>query len=191
MPWLENWAERGMSPDAALEAFDALAAVLPEAMIGTWRGTELPTGHPLNGLLGLYGWRGKAFIDADRVHPLLFDGHDAVHALDPARLPLGVALKLPRVSRTDAARGLFKTMLPVLATRAPKARLRSVAHRGLVSAGMIYDDLPIIDHFRRVDDTRVLGLMDWRPTPAPFFFLLTREATGAASATPGAGSPAA
>ncbi|WP_396595474.1 DUF4334 domain-containing protein [Brevundimonas sp. R86498] len=191
MPWLENWARQGMTPDGALDAFDTLAAVTPEVLIGTWRGTELPSGHPLDGLLAFYGWHGKAFMDADRVHPLLFDGQDAVHALDPARLPLGVALRLPRVSRTEAARGLYRKMLPVLATRAPKARLRSVAHRGLVSAGMIYDDLPIIDHFRRVDDTRVLGLMDWRPTPAPFFFLLTREATGAAAVTPEAVPPAA
>lgn len=181
MPWLEDWAEQGMTPDAALETFDTLAAVTPEAMIGTWRGAELPTGHPLDGLLELYGWHGKAFIDAERVHPLLFDGAAAVQAVDPARLPLGMVLKLPRWSRTETARALFRKVLPLLVTRAPKARLRSVAHRGLVSAAMIYDDLPIIDHFRRIDETRVLGLMDWRPTPAPFFFLLTRDPAGSAS----------
>ncbi|MBU1383567.1 MAG: DUF4334 domain-containing protein [Alphaproteobacteria bacterium] len=175
MPWLETWAAEGLTTAAALDAFDSLPIVTPEAMIGTWRGGELPTGHPLDGLLAFYGWRGKRFVDAERVDPLLFGREDEVLALDPARLPLGLALALPRIARTDAARGLFRLVQPLISTRAPKARLRSVAHRGLVSAAMIYDDLPIIDHFRQIDADRVLGLMDLRPTPEPFFFLLTRE----------------
>lgn len=175
MPWLKTWADEGRTTAAALDAFDALPAVTPDVMIGTWRGSELPTGHPLDGLLAFYGWRGKRFVDADRVDPLLFGRDNEVLALDPARLPLALALALPRIARTDAARGLFRLVRPLISTRKPKARLRSVAHRGRVSAAMIYDDLPIIDHFRQIDADRVLGLMDLRPTPQPFFFLLTRE----------------
>lgn len=175
MPWLKTWAEEGWSADTAAGAFERLPPVTLTDMIGSWRGSELPTGHPLDGLLALYGWRGKRFTDADTVDPLLFDREDQVLALDPGKLPLGLALSLPRIARTDAARGLFRAILPLLATRAPKARLRSVEWAGQASAAMVYDDLPIIDHFRRVDETRVLGLMDLRLTPAPFFFLLTRE----------------
>jgi len=40
---------------------------------------------------------------------------------------------------------------------------------------MIYDRLPIVDHFRRIDQGRVLGLMETRSAP-PYFFLLTAEA---------------
>jgi hypothetical protein len=40
---------------------------------------------------------------------------------------------------------------------------------------MIYDSLPINDVFRKVDDDTVLGAMDLRFTPQPFFFILTRE----------------
>jgi hypothetical protein len=40
---------------------------------------------------------------------------------------------------------------------------------------MIYDSLPINDIFRKVDDHTVLGVMDVRFTPQPFFFVLRRE----------------
>ena len=42
---------------------------------------------------------------------------------------------------------------------------------------MIYDRKPIIDYFRKIDDDRVLGLMEMRGMERPFFFLLTREQT--------------
>jgi len=175
MPWLRTWADEGSTTEAAQAVHDDLPVMALDEMPGAWRGTELPTGHPLDGLLALYGWRGKRFRDAETVDPLLFDHKDEAAALDPARLPIDLALALPRIARTDAARGLFRLVLPLIATRKPKARLRMVERRGRVSAAMVYDDLPIIDHFRRVDETRVLGLMDLRQTPAPFFFLLTRE----------------
>jgi hypothetical protein len=60
-------------------------------------------------------------------------------------------------------------------TRKPKARLRSLEHRGVVTAAMVYDALPIIYVFRRVDADTLLGLMDLRGLPAPFFFLLERD----------------
>ena len=41
-------------------------------MLGRWRGSGLPTGSPLDGLLEAYGWYGKEFLDAETVHPLLF-----------------------------------------------------------------------------------------------------------------------
>ena len=40
---------------------------------------------------------------------------------------------------------------------------------------MIYDRQPIVDHFRRIDDGRVLGLMEMRGMERPFFFLLSRD----------------
>ena len=42
---------------------------------------------------------------------------------------------------------------------------------------MIYDRQPIVDHFRKVDSDRVLGLMEMRGMERPFFFLLTRDQT--------------
>nr|WP_010482236.1 DUF4334 domain-containing protein [Acaryochloris sp. CCMEE 5410] len=48
-------------------------------------------------------------------------------------------------------------------------------YRHKVSATMIYDSLPIHDTFRKVDDDTVLGLMDSKDIPIPFFFVLVRE----------------
>ena len=56
-----------------------------------------------------------------------------------------------------------------------KARLREIAFRGKASAAMVYDTQPIIDCFRRIDDDRVLGLMDVKGAPADYFFHLSRD----------------
>ncbi|KAJ5179053.1 transcription factor cmr1 protein [Penicillium capsulatum] len=57
-----------------------------------------------------------------------------------------------------------------------KARLREVVFRGVPTASMIYDILPIIDSFRRVSDEVVLGAMDNRDlnVHGTFYFYLTR-----------------
>ena len=60
-------------------------------------------------------------------------------------------------------------------TRRPQARLRVVDHRGVASAAMLYDHLPIVDVFRRLDANTLLGVMDARGIPHPFFFTLRRE----------------
>ena len=53
---------------------------------------------------------------------------------------------------TAAAGGLFQRLaLPLWITHHPQARLRVVEHRGVSSAAMLYDHLPIIDVFRRLD----------------------------------------
>jgi hypothetical protein len=40
---------------------------------------------------------------------------------------------------------------------------------------MIYDHLPIIDIFRRVDEDTLLGVMDMRGLADPYFFILRRD----------------
>ena len=58
-----------------------------------------------------------------------------------------------------------------------KARLREIRYRGGVTAAMIYDDLAIIDIFRKIDDTTVLGVMDLKGKMGEkgYFFLLERK----------------
>ena len=56
------------------------------------------------------------------------------------------------------------------------ARLRAVEYRGVVTATMIYDRHPVIDHFRRVADGVVLGVMDSKGDQAPLVFVLRRRA---------------
>ncbi|MER8408383.1 DUF4334 domain-containing protein [Mesorhizobium sp. M1307] len=43
------------------------------------------------------------------------------------------------------------------------------------SAAIIYDRRPIIDYLRRIDDDRLLGMMDLRFMSKPFFFVLARD----------------
>ena len=71
-------------------------------------------------------------------------------------------------------RKAFQAMIPLLSTRHSRARLRMLDVRGVPTATMIYDDLPICDSFRRIDDDTVLGIMDLKGVSRPFFFLLRR-----------------
>ena len=59
--------------------------------------------------------------------------------------------------------------------RSAKARLRTTRYRGIDTATMIYDQLPINDVFRRLSDAAVLGAMDLRGETQPYFFVLRRD----------------
>ncbi|KAJ5152689.1 uncharacterized protein N7482_009167 [Penicillium canariense] len=53
------------------------------------------------------------------------------------------------------------------------ARLRQIEFRGVVSTAMVYDDFPIIDYFRYVNDNLLAGAMDSKTTQAgPYYFYL-------------------
>jgi hypothetical protein len=60
-------------------------------------------------------------------------------------------------------------------TDSSQARIRMMEYRQKISATMIYDNLPINDIFRKVDDNTLLGLMDFKGQPQPFFFVLKRD----------------
>src|SRR3954465_7579255 len=131
-------------------------------------GSGLPTGSPLDGLLEAYGWYGKEFLDADTVHPLLFrDRTGAPRPVDPALLPMSVLRDYPRLAPSPVLRRVWPGVRPLLYTDKPKARLRAMDHRGVRTAAMVYDGLPIIDAFRHIGPDLVLGLMDLRGRPRP------------------------
>lgn len=164
----------------ALDVFDAAPAVDPDFMLGTWRGAELPTGHPLDGLLAASGWWGKQFLGAEKVHPLLFPTADrtGLWAMNPllAFAGLGPTSKLP-ILKTVSLQRPIATLRPILRTSAPKARLRTTRYRDVDTATMIYDQLPINDVFRRLSDDEVIGAMDLRGVSRPYFFVLRRDAS--------------
>ncbi|MEP7762584.1 DUF4334 domain-containing protein [Sanguibacter sp. 25GB23B1] len=174
--------EAGTTAAVALDFFDTLPAVDPSALVGlgtagSWRGSEIPTRHPLDGVLERLGWHGKRFDTEEDVHPLVFRGRDdRLVCVDPRFLPLGLALRVARLLRTAPAARAFALVRPALATTRPQARLRAVEYRGTVSAAMVYDRQPIIDAFRRVDEHTVLGVMDLRGMRMPYVFVLRREA---------------
>ncbi|KRD44732.1 hypothetical protein ASE38_11770 [Cellulomonas sp. Root930] len=160
--------------DAALERFDALPAVPTGSLRGLWRGSTVPTGHRLDGVLERLGWFGKQFDDDERVRPLVFRSRRGLTSLNPALVPFAVVLRAAPLLRTPPAARAFAVARPLMSTRRPRARLREVRYRGLVSAAMVYDDLPVIDAFRAVDDDTVLGAMDSRGMAEPFLFQLHR-----------------
>ncbi len=160
--------------DKALEFFDALEPVNLAFMLGRWQGSELPTDHPMDGLLAASNWYGKEFVDAENVHPLLFSNNRG-HIIKVAPKPMAMnwVLKFP-VLKQDFMKPLLVMINVLLRTERSQARLRMMEYRGKVSATMIYDHLPMNDSFRKVDDNTVFGVMDFKHCPQPFFFLLKR-----------------
>jgi hypothetical protein len=168
--------EQGTTAEDALAFFDALPPVALDQLTGSWRGRGVPTGNPLDGILERFGWHGKRFDGVDDVHPLVFRaGNGTLASVDPARIPIGLAVRAPWLVNTPVAARVFRELLPFLRTNTPAARLHMSEHRGVLTATIIYDALPIFDIFRRVDDDTVLGLMDLRGMNIPFFFSLRRE----------------
>ena len=155
-----------------LACFDALPVVEADFMLGRWRGFEITTGHMLDGLLEPTGWYGKLFENAESVHPLLFyaSGRKSLYSVNPALVPLGMPFPRSRVLGT-----LMALSRPFLQTRRATARLRMIAFRGRSTATMAYDSKPIFDHFVRIDDSRVLGIMDLKGVPEPYAFCLERD----------------
>lgn len=162
------------STDEALAIFDGLETVDADFMLGAWRGDGFPTQHRLDGVLETYHWHGKRFESQERVHPLVFTTiTGGTVNVNPALAPLGLINRLP-VPKTAVMGRLFQLCLPLLCTRRPRARLRMIEHRGRVTAAMLYDDLPINDVFRKVDDNTLLGIMDLKGMTQPLFFVLRR-----------------
>ena len=61
----------------------------------------------------------------------------------------------------------LKFNIPVIGN----ARIREIRFRRKVSTGMIYNHLPIIDHFRRVDANTLMGAMDLKGKVVLYFYL--------------------
>ncbi|RRO17338.1 DUF4334 domain-containing protein [Saccharopolyspora rhizosphaerae] len=169
--------EAGASPEAVLALFDSLPAVRVEELVGTWRGNGIHTGNPLDGLLERFGWYGKRFGGPEDAHPLLFSTSGGrVVSVNPAFMPVGTLLSVADKVKSPVVAALFRRLVPVVTTNKPRARLRVVEYRGVSSAAMVYDALPIYDPFRKVDDHTLLCAMDLRGLDAPFLFVLRRDA---------------
>ncbi|WP_431469562.1 DUF4334 domain-containing protein [Sphingosinithalassobacter sp. LHW66-3] len=171
--------EAGVGAARALAFYDSLPSVAEAAMLGSWRGSEVPSGHSLDGLLARSGWHGKRFDNAEAVHPLVFAKADGSRfCVDPARLPLALLVRRPGLAGRVTSPRLLALAAPLLATTRPAARLRRLEYRGVVTATMLYDAQPIHDAFRAIDADTMLGAMDMRGFSAPYLFLLRREEAG-------------
>ena len=173
---IEAIIQRGKATtEEAIALFDQLAPVTLDFMLGQWQGSGLHTHHPMDGLLEATNWYGKEFVSPDCVHPLLFKnlkGEIFKVSPHPTLMKLALQLPLPKDPKATPFYTLFGTLLK---TDHSQARLRMMEHRGKVSATMIYDYLPIHDVFRKIDNNTLLGLMDYKASQQPFFFVLQRE----------------
>jgi hypothetical protein len=159
--------------EQALELFDSLEPVDIDFMIGRWRGEGYHTGHPNDGQLEAFHWYGKLFESSEDVHPLLFlNRHGDIVSIDPGAMGSGGEQRLP-VSKTTVR--IFQLLMPLLTTSESRARLRMTEYRGKVSATMIYDQMPVYDIFRKLDDNTVFAVMDNKTIKDPFFFKLNRD----------------
>lgn len=164
-----------MAQADAKALFVSLPPVDVVEITGEWRGRGIATGHPLDRLLQVSGWVGKRFDGPEDVHPLLHNSIAGDITLNPGLMPLTLMQAL-NMGNWPLMQQAFFLICPLFCTLKPRARLRMVDYEGVSSAAMIYDQKPITDHFRRIDDTQLMGLMDLRGDTAPFFFLLEKGA---------------
>ncbi|MEM9350197.1 MAG: DUF4334 domain-containing protein [Pseudomonadota bacterium] len=162
-----------MTPEEAIAWFDSLEPAREQDMLGAWYGSEIGTGHVMEGLLVAARWKGKRFEGPDAVHPLVHDvPFWGERSLNPALLPLRFVTGLP--GRDVLLSVAFPLLAPLFFTRKPRARLRTLSFRGRNHAAMCYDAKPINDVFARISEDEVLGWMDFKGMAEPYFFKLTR-----------------
>ncbi|MCW2755722.1 MAG: hypothetical protein JWQ32_3133 [Marmoricola sp.] len=152
---LRTWFDSLRSAETARPAeLDGLWADLEtldaSEMLGAWRGGDFATGHPASALLDRVGWHGKRFDSLLEGHPLI------------CRNPAGELY-----SNTAAAGGGHSS-------------LWNVGFRGEVTATMVYDAMAVFDHFKKVDDDTVMGIMNGKleaafGTADPYYFWLERD----------------
>lgn len=142
-------AEETVSPERVSALWDSLEPARIEDIGGSrWKGTGLDTGHPMFAMLGQMRWWGKDFTDPRKVDPILVTDDSGSVVPDTS------------------------------ATGGGGASLWQVSFRGRPCASMVYDRLPVIDHFAVVDPDTLLAVMNGRGTVHEgehFWFLLERE----------------
>ncbi|MGN9814965.1 DUF4334 domain-containing protein [Streptomyces sp. SD11] len=71
-----------------------------------------------------------------------------------------------------------------------EASLWTVEFRGETTATMVYDGQPVLDHFKQVDDTTLMGIMHAKGVPdeGPFYYFFLERVPGTAGG--GAGTRA-
>lgn len=169
-----------ITQEEAFAFYDTLEPVEMDLLWGLWKGAELTTGHPFEGLLTAAGWYGKRFVSPEEVYPLIFQNADGrLYAGNPALIPITLPYdKIPFIDKV--VYGAMKVAGPIISTKKSSARLREVKYRDKLSSAMMYDTKGIVDVFRKVDEHTLLGVMDIKgmSTDKTYFFMLDRVQGG-------------
>ena len=145
-----------------LQEWIALPTVTTAEMIGVWHGWAYDRESLFATLLSESSWLGKVFRSREDVDALVFGS---------PRTLIGVVNRLMIAPfRLPEDRRLVRHPLGA-------ATLEDRVLYGRRSAAMCYRLLPIVDHFRRICDRRVMGLMQIAGRTDPeLFFALERRA---------------
>jgi len=140
--------------------FQTLEPVVPEEMVGLWRGEGIAADHPLDGVLENLQWFGKRFHPDLRADALLFQWRpDRLVPIEPSFFPIGTVLRLAFFGRTFVARKSFSYLQKIFRARGTTAMLTARVADGAQTAAMVYDYQPITDFFKRIDQREVAGMM--------------------------------
>lgn len=154
--------------------FRSLEPIHSEELVGLWRGSGHPSGHPLDGVLENLHWFGKRFHPNMRADALLFKGdQNKLVAVEPAFFPVCLALRFAGIGRTSLAWNLFTRLRSRLRAKSTTASLQERMDESIVTAAMVYDRQPIVDYFRR-SDKHVIGKMVVEGDPRRYFFYLQK-----------------
>ncbi|WGX94748.1 DUF4334 domain-containing protein [Nocardioides sp. L-11A] len=127
-----------------------LATVRVDEMLGPWRGGDFATGHVASTVLKKVRWHGKRFDSPLAAVPLVCRDENG-----------------ELYSNLEAGGG-------------GEASLWPVGFRGEVTATMVYDKMPVLDHFKKVDHHTVMGIMNGKLAgtfgiDALYYFWLERD----------------
>ncbi|KAF2135760.1 uncharacterized protein K452DRAFT_238736, partial [Aplosporella prunicola CBS 121167] len=142
--------EEIVSPTELLDLVDSLPALNPMELLGEWSAGSFNTRHPAHGWLRSINWVGITFRSVDDVEPIV------------------VAAQ----TRDGPGKGHRRKWLDEWGN----AEVIEAKYRGVVSAAMVCDNHPVVNHFRKVTDNVVLGIMSAKMYrhAGLFFFYLTR-----------------
>ena len=174
--------EKKATTNEAITIFDRLEPVTLEFMLGQWKGFEIKTGHPIDGLLEPSGWYGKLFENPENVHPLLINtlNEKRLYAVNPRYIPLGI-----NFPKNNMLKFFMAILKPILKTKKSKARMRMIEYRGKLTGTMVYDEKGIFDHFAKINENTMLGVMDLKGAVNPYFFVLERDTQSPSKMTDG------
>ena len=132
------------------ELWADLEVATVEDMLGHWAGGDFAMGHPASSLLEKIKWHGKWFDGPLDVSPIVVSTEDG------------------EIEANAAAAG------------GGAASVWSIEFRGESTATMVYDAMGVFDHFKKVDDDTVVGIMNGKleavfGTKELYYFWLERE----------------
>ncbi len=134
--------------------FDTLNPVSIDMLIGTWK-VDPSYAETLGGkMLIESGWWGARFVDAETVDPLLYPKPDG-NGVFAADLPSVLAVLSTGERDISARRNEVETSAPI-------GRLRMVEYRGVLTATLVYDQVPVLDYLRAIDSGTIVAAVEHR-----------------------------